>query len=343
MSNKEAAEDRKNRTSIAKTLGKGSFGTVFQGTYTDLSGKETQAAIKKVFQDRRYKNRELEIMLKLKHPNIIDLYHHYMSQGDKEDEVYLNLVMELIPDTSYKVSKTYAKSGIIMDPLLVKLYSYQLLRGVAQMHSMNICHRDIKPQNLLIDNITQKLVICDLGSAKQLVKGEPNVAYICSRYYRAPELIFGCTSYTSAIDIWSIGCVIAEFVRGRPLFAGESGIDQLVEIFRTLGTPTRSQILEMNPFFEGYKFPHVKVKTWEQSFEGYDREIIEFLKTIIVYSPTQRPTAMQALTHSFFNDLKKEGMKLPDGEKFPPLFNWTEEEKECYPEYIKQIQPSWVN
>ena len=79
------------------------------------------------------------------------------------------------------------------------------------------------------------LKLCDFGSAKLLVKGEPNVSYICSRYYRAPELIFGASDYTSAIDVWSSGCVMAEMILGEPIFAGESGIDQLVEIIK--GTP----------------------------------------------------------------------------------------------------------
>lgn len=80
--------------------------------------------------------------------------------------------------------------------------------------------------------------VCDFGSAKKLIKGEPNVSYICSRYYRAPELIFGATEYTNAIDVWSMGCVIAEMVLGEPLFPGESAVDQLVEIIKILGTPT---------------------------------------------------------------------------------------------------------
>ena len=107
------------------------------------------------------------------------------------------------------------------------------------MHAKNICHRDIKPQNLLIDPKTHILKLCDFGSAKKIVAGESNVSYICSRYYRAPELIFGATNYSFSIDLWSMGCVLAEMLLGTPLFMAESGIDLLVEIIKILGTPTR--------------------------------------------------------------------------------------------------------
>lgn len=82
---------------------------------------------------------------------------------------------------------------------LLQLYMYQLFRSLAYIHSLGICHRDIKPQNLLLDPDTGILKLCDFGSAKHLVKGEPNVSYICSRYYRAPELIFGAIDYTTKI------------------------------------------------------------------------------------------------------------------------------------------------
>ncbi len=125
-----------------------------------------------------------------------------------------------------------------------QVYSYQLSKACSYIHAVGICHRDIKPQNLLVDGKTHSLKLCDFGSAKRLVRGEPNVAYICSRYYRAPELIFGATDYTTAIDIWSAACVTAEMILGQPLFPGESGVDQLVEIIkvRTVYSEFRWQI-----------------------------------------------------------------------------------------------------
>jgi serine/threonine protein kinase len=111
---------------------------------------------------------------------------------------------------------------------------------------------------------THQVKLCDFGSAKVLVKGEPNISYICSRYYRAPELIFGATEYTTAIDVWSAGCVLAELLLGQPLFPGESGVDQLVEIIKVLGTPTREEIKCMNPNYTEFKFPQIKAHPWHK-------------------------------------------------------------------------------
>lgn len=154
----------------------------------------------------------------VRHPNIVELKAFYYSNGErvskeplgaqwiaslthppKKDEVYLNLVLEFVPETVYRASRYFSKMKTTMPILEVKLYIYQLFRSLAYIHSQGICHRDIKPQNLLLDPNSGILKLCDFGSAKILVENEPNVSYICSRYYRAPELIFGATNYTTKI------------------------------------------------------------------------------------------------------------------------------------------------
>lgn len=144
----------------------------------------------------------------------------------------------------------------------IKLITFQIFRGLLYIHSRGICHRDIKPHNILLKG--KNAVICDFGSAKVLKQGEPNLPYICSRCYRAPELIFGATHYTSMIDIWSMGCVILEILNQVPLFIGESSIDHLIEVIKVMGTPTKSQVIDMNPEYDlnDYKFPKIKKKEW---------------------------------------------------------------------------------
>lgn len=109
----------------------------------------------------------------------------------------------------------------------VRLYAYQMFKGLSYLEARKICHRDIKPQNILVNDREddKKLKICDFGSAKILKEGEANISYICSRYYRAPELIFKAEHYTNSIDMWSMGCVIAEMMLGEPLFPGENSLD----------------------------------------------------------------------------------------------------------------------
>lgn len=326
--------------SAARVIGNGSFGVVFQATVRETG--ET-VAIKKVLQDKRYKNRELQIMRMIEHTNVCQLKHCFYSSGDKQDEVYLNLVLEFVPETVYRISKHYSKVKTPIPTIYIKLYVYQLLRSLAYIHSLGICHRDIKPQNLLLDPSTQVLKLCDFGSAKVLVREEPNISYICSRYYRAPELIFGATDYLPAIDVWSSGCVMAELMLGHPLFPGESGVDQLVEIIKVLGTPTKEEIMAMNRNYNEFKFPQIKSLSWSKVFRHRTTpESIDLVSKMLQYSPTKRLKPMEGLAHPYFDDLRQTTCKLPSGKPLPPLFNFSEHEYHCAGPLARDILPTKV-
>ncbi|XP_026730996.1 glycogen synthase kinase-3 beta-like isoform X11 [Trichoplusia ni] len=336
--------DRPQEVSYAdmKLIGNGSFGVVYQAKLCDTG---ELIAIKKVLQDKRFKNRELQIMRRLEHCNIVKLKYFFYSSGEKKDEVYLNLVLEYIPETVYKVARHYSKDEQTIPISFIKLYMYQLFRSLAYIHSLGICHRDIKPQNLLLDPKTGVLKLCDFGSAKHLVRGEPNVSYICSRYYRAPELIFGAIDYTTKIDVWSAGCVVAELLLGQPIFPGDSGVDQLVEIIKVLGTPTREQIREMNPNYTEFKFPQIKSHPWAkgacvQVFRACTPpDAISLVSRLLEYTPGARLSPLQACAHSFFDELREPAARLPNGRPLPPLFNFTEYELSIQPSLNEFLKP----
>lgn len=324
-----------------RIIGNGSFGVVYQARLMETNDL---VAIKKVLQDKRFKNRELQIMRRLDHCNIIRLQFFFYTSGDKKDEVYLNLVLDFVPDTVYRVIRHHSKARQTMPILYVKLYMYQLFRSLAYIHANGVCHRDIKPQNLLLNPETGILKLCDFGSAKVLVKGEPNVSYICSRYYRAPELIFGATDYTCDIDVWSAGCVFAELLLGQPIFPGDSGVDQLVEIIKVLGTPTKEQIRQMNSNYTEFKFPQIKAHPWNKVFRPRTPpEALDLVSRLLEYTPSSRITPMEACAHAFFNELRQPGTRMPNGREFPPLYNFTPQELAIRPSLQSVLIPSHIS
>merc|ERR1719419_588063 len=231
----------------------------------------------------------------MSHPNVIFAKDSFFEQGKKNNEIYLNIVMEYLPETVYQTIRSHSRASQTIPFPYIKCYAYQICRALAYVHSLGICHRDIKPQNLLLDPETHAVKLCDFGSAKILERGQPNVAYICSRYYRAPELIFESAHYTSTIDIWSLGCVIAELFLGTPLFQGGSGVDQLVEIIKVLGAPSRADILAMNPSYKQFNFPHVKATPWSTVFRSitYKKQpvpdsAIDLISSLLVFHPENR-------------------------------------------------------
>ncbi|CAH6721507.1 mitogen-activated protein kinase Hog1p [[Candida] jaroonii] len=336
----------------SQMVGHGSFGVVFQ---TKILPMNKVMAIKRVLQDKRFKNRELQIMKLIHHRNIVDLQYYFFKNNEK-NELYLNLILEFVPETLYKASHYYVSKRLSMPLLEIKLYSYQMFRALNFIHIQGICHRDIKPQNLLINPFTGELKLCDFGSAKILNPNEPNVSYICSRYYRAPELIFGSINYTTKIDIWSAGCVIAELILGQPLFPGESGIDQLVEIIKILGTPTKDQIKHMNPNYMDHKFPSIKPIPLNKIFKKIPPDFISFLSKILQYNPLERLNSFDCLLDPYFNELKFENTKLPNFRKLfdnnnqdeelkllPELFDFSAIELSGYPHLNGQLVPNWAH
>jgi serine/threonine protein kinase len=300
-------------------IGRGAFGMVYKA---NISETGEIVAIKKCEEDPKYINRELGILSRLNHQNIIKLKYNFNTQ--EYDKTYVNLVLEYIPYNLFEIIKKYDDDPI--PSIIVKLYMYQLCRAVAYLHSLDIAHRDIKPQNILVDPDTEVLKLCDFGSAKTIKSNEESVSYICSRYYRAPELILGATTYTKSVDIWSIGCVFAEILLMLPIFKTNKNNYMFEEFIKILGKPTSHEIISMNAkSMYDKSFNNIEQKyTLQYLFS--DPDIVDLMTKMLRYNPNERISCIEALNHSFFNDLKTTGLLLPNGKEAPPLFNFSLDE-----------------
>lgn len=252
--------------------------------------------------------------------------------------------MNYVPDNLNRVIRNYAKNKEEFPVFLIKLYAFQMARALAFMHNQGVLHRDIKPQNVLIDSSTNRVYICDFGSAKKFNGEEQNVAYICSRYYRAPELIFGNTDYDSSIDIWSFGCVLAEMFLGKPIFQGETTVDQLLQIIKILGTPNNDQLQYLNKNNTmNYQFPTVRPYTISKIMSGKSKELISLLQKIFTYEPHNRFSALEIMAHPFFDELRSSDLAQNGKFIVPQIFDFTDNEMFiCKNKSIlKKIIPDW--
>lgn len=324
-----------------KQIGEGAFGTVVEAKlkYNNKENGEWLGpfAIKRVPAQTEYKSRELQILRVVNHPNIVSLKFFFDKKNPLDGKVYQNLVMECLPSNLQNEIKYYRHSKYTIPYPHMKSYTFQLARAMLYLHGFGIAHRDIKPSNILVDPSTVSLKICDFGSAKRLEPDQPSVSYICSRYYRAPELIVGCSVYTTRIDIWGLGCVIAEMFLGKPIFQGETSESQLKEITKLLGAPSKTFFFNSNPQYRGnmYQtklFSCTVEERFKQVFSNSPPDAVDLLMKILVYEPEKRASPRRVLTHPFFYELKKPDFQVfPRGSSEPiklDLFNFSEFELE---------------
>ena len=188
-------------------------------------------------------------------------------------------------------------------------FLYQLIRGVAYCHQHRVLHRDLKPQNLLI-NREGELKLADFGLARAF--GIPVRSYtheVVTLWYRAPDVLMGSRRYSTPVDMWSIGCIFAEMLNGRPLFPGTTEASQLQLIFRALGTPSEDIYPEITDLPEYQKvlgggnqiFP--APESYKSLVPEMDDVMLDLFTRMLQYDPAKRITCQDALTHPFFNEL----------------------------------------
>nr|XP_022315576.1 cyclin-dependent kinase-like 4 isoform X11 [Crassostrea virginica] len=309
-------------------VGEGSYGMVLKCRH-----KETGqlVAIKKFLEsedDKMVKKialREVRMLKQLRHDHLVNLIEVFR----RKKRLYL--VFEFVDHT---VLDELEKCPNGLDENTVRRILWQVLKGTEFCHLHNIIHRDIKPENILVSK-SGIVKLCDFGFARTLAQpGETYTDYVATRWYRAPELLVGDTKYGRAVDIWAIGCLVAEMLTGEPLFPGDSDIDQLYHIVKCFGnlTPRHKEVFLRNPLFVGMRLPEVReISPLEKKFTRISSQSLDLMKQCLRLDPDERPTCSQLIKHDFFskdnftarfqNDLKQrierenQGNPLKTGDK----------------------------
>lgn len=291
-----------------KETGKGAYSFLYKGKLS-IDGKETTEdyAFKYGKHNLNYKSRELSILLKIAedpHPNIIKLL--YYSEAVADSFCY---VFDFIPETLHQLEKYCLDHKISIDEKEIKIMMLQFFNGLDYLEKKGICHRDIKPQNILLKHEDLSIIITDFGSAKILDDGTKNTAYICSRYWRAPELFYGNQNYTIKIDHWSAGIIFLEMYNLDFIFKGKSCLGMLTLISYVLGPPSASELRvlegtskEVDPSEslgqECYSILFDDTKTLMSP------EAMEIVKSLLKYDPKKRASPKEILRMAYFLEQK---------------------------------------
>lgn len=288
-------------------LGEGTYATVFKGR-SKLT--DNLVALKEIRLEHEEGApctaiREVSLLKDLKHANIVTL--HDIVHTDKS----LTLVFEYLD----KDLKQYMDDcGNIMSMHNVKIFLFQILRGLSYCHKRKVLHRDLKPQNLLI-NERGELKLADFGLAR--AKSVPTKTYsneVVTLWYRPPDVLLGSSEYSTQIDMWGVGCIFYEMAAGRPLFPGSTVEDELHLIFRLLGTPTEENWPGISSIeeFKSYNFPKYKPQPLINHAPRLDGEGIELLLSFLKYESKKRISAEEAMKHSYFRQLGMRVRTLPE-------------------------------
>ena len=283
---------------VISVIGKGAFGVVCLGKWRNGQ----TVAIKKALYDQKYINREHDILKMLNHPNCVKLFHYFISKEGKKQ--YSHYIMEYVPTDLNEFALSFRAKHVYCPLISLKVFGFQLFCGLNYIHSLGITHRDLKPQNILVDEETGILKICDFGSAKIISKNESSVSYIASRYYRAPELLMNCSFYGPPIDIWAAGCSLVELLMsGTPIFSGKTNLDVLKNIVNIIGHPRDED-------YGSFQHTIMTDKSWMRTKsirlvlpEHTPESFIDLISKIFVYDPNKRLTARECMDHPFFDDL----------------------------------------
>ncbi|XP_059661388.1 mitogen-activated protein kinase 19-like [Cornus florida] len=299
-----------NRYKILEIIGKGSYGVVCAAIDTHTGEKVAIKKINDIFEhisDAVRILREIKLLRLLRHPDIVEIK-RIMLPPSRQDFKDIYVVFELMESDLHQVIK--ANDDLTHDHH--RFFLYQMLRALKYMHTANVYHRDLKPKNILA-NANCKLKICDFGLARVAFSDTPTTIfwtdYVATRWYRAPELCGSFFSkYTPAIDIWSIGCIFAEVLTGKPLFPGKSVVHQLELITDLLGTPSADTISGVRNEKARKYLIDMRRKhpvRFTEKFPNSDPLGLRLLQRLLAFDPKDRPTAEEALADPYFKGLAK--------------------------------------